>query len=453
MKYIPIKFHNLYYLYECLSKAFYPCTADIYQLFMTDFDALENIGEGEKRFLDILRERNQIQSKQLYTYPLFNRHDILKSLANVPHITLEITEKCNLNCVYCCYGDLYKKVQHGNQGNKVKILSYLNTLLKLRIEYNIYTDLRISFYGGEPLLRFDIIKECVELSKSLLPNVSIKFAMTTNGLLLDKYMSFLIKNDFDICISLDGNQKNDSYRIDKRKNETFYEVIKNIDTIYNSYPHFFKNNISFSTVIHNRNSIIEAGIFFDKYQKVPLFSFLSTSGLKKKNLKDFQKINCSKKYTYEEINIFRKEYPQLYNLFYKKSKDSIYEWGSYNNLKDMNDIFNKDKYIYPGGSCLLFQNKAFITINGDLLLCEKSFRKFKFGKISASKIVVYTQRVNKYYTQITHIFSKKCSGCYKFFSCSECYFSSEEAIINKQCFCHKEQARKEMQEIVNSIEE
>ena len=262
-----------------------------------------------------------------------------------------------------------------------------------------------------------------------------------------------LKNDFDICISLDGNQKNDSYRIDKRKNETFYEVIKNIDTIYNSYPHFFKNNISFSTVIHNRNSIIEAGIFFDKYQKVPLFSFLSTSGLKKKNLKDFQKINCSKKYTYEEINIFRKEYPQLYNLFYKKSKDSIYEWGSYNNLKDMNDIFNKDKYIYPGGSCLLFQNKAFITINGDLLLCEKSFRKFKFGKISASKIVVYTQRVNKYYTQITHIFSKKCSGCYKFFSCSECYFSSEEAIINKQCFCHKEQARKEMQEIVNSIEE
>ena len=61
------------------------------------------------------------------------------------------------------------------------------------------------------LAQFDTIKECVEIACSILPNVNIKFAMTTNAVLLDKHIDYLIMHDFDICISLDGNKANNQY--------------------------------------------------------------------------------------------------------------------------------------------------------------------------------------------------------------------------------------------------
>lgn len=80
--------------------------------------------------------------------------------------------------------------------------------------------------------------------------------MTTNATLIDKYVDFLVLNDFRLLISLDGNEKNHSYRVfGKSKKNSFYKVIRNMDMIKRDYPLYFSENISFNAVLHDRNSV------------------------------------------------------------------------------------------------------------------------------------------------------------------------------------------------------
>ena len=71
--------------------------------------------------------------------------------------------------------------------------------------------------------------------------------MTTNAVLLDKYMDFLVENNFEILISLDGDKFNDSYRTFKNGTGSFDTVISNIDKLQSTYPIFFDKNIKFTT--------------------------------------------------------------------------------------------------------------------------------------------------------------------------------------------------------------
>lgn len=55
--------------------------------------------------------------------------------------------------------------------------------------------------------------------------------MTTNGVLLNKYMDFLVSNDFSLLISLDGDEFNNSYRNNKLGRNSFSHVTDNIDKL------------------------------------------------------------------------------------------------------------------------------------------------------------------------------------------------------------------------------
>ena len=451
MKLIPIKYCSYYYIYNCMDRALYSCDKETYLQIKSNNDLSTIEHNNTNVLLRMLQHQQKVCSKELFSFPIFTRDSIVKSLAKVPHITLEITERCNLKCVYCCYGNLYKKIQHNNPGDINKTVDYLKTLLKLRVQNKVYSDLRISFYGGEPLLRFDIIESCVDLAEKMLPKTKITFAMTTNGLLLDKYKTFLKEHNFNLCISLDGNQENNSYRVLKNGKESFFDVIKSINSVYKFDTSFFENNISFSTVLHNKNDFVGVCRFFNSYNKIPTFSFLSTTGVKGAH-KRLSKINTLHNYTDSEIQKFKVDFPSIYESFFGKTIDSIYNWGGGNNPTDLNEILNRQKFIYPGGSCFLFQNRVFITVNGEILLCEKSLRKFKFGKLSLNRLTIYTDRINNYYKDIKKNYLSNCHNCYKCYSCSECYFSEEESIIEKKCFCDKNQAISEITEIIKSIE-
>lgn len=73
----------------------------------------------------------------------------------------------------------------------------------------------ISFYGGESLIEYKLIKQVVEYVRG--KNVNINFAMNTNlTLLTEDILDFLIKYQFAITISLDGPKEvHDLYRITK----------------------------------------------------------------------------------------------------------------------------------------------------------------------------------------------------------------------------------------------
>jgi uncharacterized protein len=147
-----------------------------------------------------------------------NAEQVKISLANTPQITFEVTDKCNLTCEYCGYGELYS--DYDLRENKdidasaaIKLLDYLIALWNSPLSQSINNNVYISFYGGEPLMNFPFIEKIVNYVKEIKNNKRrFTYSMTTNGMLLDKYMDFLVQNDFRLLISLDGDEYAHSYR-------------------------------------------------------------------------------------------------------------------------------------------------------------------------------------------------------------------------------------------------
>ena len=184
--------------------------------------------------------------------------DVVKSsIGHTQQIVYEITDSCNLNCFYCGYGSMYdfydkRENQNLNIESAIKLLEYVYSL---KIE-NGNDQLYIGFYGGEPLLNMSFIVKIIETAKNLNKqnSIQIDYSMTTNGTLLHKYMDYLVANSFSLLISLDGNEQNHSYRIDKNGQNSFNKVIENIELLRIKYPEFFKDKVQFNAVLHNRNS-------------------------------------------------------------------------------------------------------------------------------------------------------------------------------------------------------
>ena len=157
-------------------------------------------------------------SKSEFKYKLLETEDIKDALINTHQIIFEVTDKCNLDCYYCGYGHFYEN--HDLRKNQDMSFDAFKTLYNYLDEiwgknnYKGCTYLRISFYGGEPLCNFPFIKKAVEyVTNNPIKNKRIVYSMTTNAVLLDRYMDFLVDNNFEILISLDGDKYNDSYRI------------------------------------------------------------------------------------------------------------------------------------------------------------------------------------------------------------------------------------------------
>jgi len=63
----------------------------------------------------------------------------------------------------------------------------------------VLPEVTVGFYGGEPLLEFELIKKCVEYTKSIIEGKRVKFNMTTNGTLMsDEIMDYLFENEFNV---------------------------------------------------------------------------------------------------------------------------------------------------------------------------------------------------------------------------------------------------------------
>ena len=109
----------------------------------------------------------------------------------------------------------------------------------------------LAFYGGEPLLNLMLIKQSVEYIKEKAFGKNIKFAITTNGTLLThEIVDFLVENNFQLAISLDGPESvHDQHRKFANSDKGSFRILKeNYLSILNRYPEYAKK-ITFNTVL------------------------------------------------------------------------------------------------------------------------------------------------------------------------------------------------------------
>ena len=156
---------------------------------------------------------------------------------NISTIFIMLGHECNMNCKYCLQHDVVN-VALGKDINP-DIYNFINDIARNQNE-----NLGLQFYGGEPLVFFEKIKEFINgLKEHNMPN-NVYFTMITNGKLLDeKKVEYLNKNFSHVTISWDGRNS---------------EITRGYDVVKENKENIFKlNNFSFSGVLSAYNYILD----------------------------------------------------------------------------------------------------------------------------------------------------------------------------------------------------
>ena len=150
-------------------------------------------------------------------------------------IQLFLSQKCNLKCIYC-YGE-------NNQSNTKNRLMSFETA-KTAIEYFIKKsgnrkELQVTYFGGEPLLNYKVLKDITEYCKSIENKYNKKFTfeLITNGTLLTKPIcDYLIENDFLLFVSLDGWREMNNYQRPAKDGKDYFDtILKNAKYLVENY--------------------------------------------------------------------------------------------------------------------------------------------------------------------------------------------------------------------------
>lgn len=156
----------------------------------------------------------------------------------ITDLTLNIVNGCNLSCRYCWNS----RGNYGNSPRNNKKMDYrvAHRAVDLLIKESAKAkDLVIDFYGGEPLLNFEAIRKTIEYCKGIRErrNINFRFLLATNGTLLQKERSeFLIENNVDIAVSLDGSPDVQNTQRPFADGTGSYEVvINNINSLSKDY--------------------------------------------------------------------------------------------------------------------------------------------------------------------------------------------------------------------------
>ena len=148
-----------------------------------------------------------------------------KAEDSIKALCLHVSHDCNLRCEYCfaSKGDYKSGRRLMTKEIALKAVDYL--VANSGHRHNI----EIDFFGGEPLMNFDTVKEVVAYGREL-ENKSGKkfyFTITTNGTLFDEEkINFINENMDNIVISIDGRKDiHDSIRYDRSGKGTYDRIV------------------------------------------------------------------------------------------------------------------------------------------------------------------------------------------------------------------------------------
>ena len=202
-----------------------------------------------------------IKNEELFTKDTYENYmmDFKKRPTVVKALCLHIAHDCNLACRYCF-------AEEGEYHGRRALMSFETG--KKALDFLIANsgsrrNLEVDFFGGEPLMNWQVVKDLVKYGREQekLHNKKFRFTLTTNGVLLnDEVMEFCNKEMGNVVLSVDGRKEVHDYMRPFRKGAGSYDLImpkfekfaesRNQDKYYvrGTFTH---NNLDFSKdVLH-----------------------------------------------------------------------------------------------------------------------------------------------------------------------------------------------------------
>lgn len=341
---------------------------------------------------------------------------IKRKISHLHLLSLEVTENCNLRCKYCVYNGHYINERKFSPrkmdfATARKGLDYIFSFIKERKKKLFY----IGFYGGEPLLNFETIKQVVTYGKNLFAGWDLRFNMTTNLTLLDEtILDFLVENNFSLLVSLDGGKENhDAKRVFSDGRGTFDTVMKNLKKISRRYKDYFEDKVTFSTVYSRDLSLKN------------LYDFFTGNDLVKKKRVRFTHVKIFGTDYYEHYPYKRDRYSREQKEIFSRVLDKIrreedlagYEECLLTNFKSIGDSIETRVCTSLAGTCM-FDSRMYLSAQGQFHICEKMNNTFPIGDVVKGfcfeKMVAMVR-------DFCALIKENCSNCNIRFLCNPCY--------------------------------
>ena len=190
----------------------------------------KELGEkySEKDLLDILEAVTELTEQgRLFTKDIYESFiDVVKQRKTVVKaLCLHIAHDCNLACKYCF-------AEEGEYHGRRALMSY--EVGKKALDFLIANsgtrrNLEVDFFGGEPLMNWDVVKQLVEYARSVEKErgKNFRFTLTTNGMLIDDdVIDFANREMSNVVLSLDGRKEiHDRLRVDYAGNGSYERIV------------------------------------------------------------------------------------------------------------------------------------------------------------------------------------------------------------------------------------
>ncbi|GFI22440.1 anaerobic sulfatase-maturating enzyme [Lachnospiraceae bacterium] len=225
---------NEIYLYNIITNGIFLLNQQEYKALVGNIDINNEQNKEIKNFFEenfiIITDKNKKILDKLYQKTISSKKGL-----NATSLTLMVSQACNLRCKYC-YGD-------GGEYSHKGFMSY--EIAKRAVEFFVdqtqEKKLNICFFGGEPLLNYDLVKRIVDYTKdiAIIKEKEFTYSMTTNATLITPEIEqFIQKNKISITVSMDGTKEtNDINRYYANKKGAYDDInaktvnLKNFITI------------------------------------------------------------------------------------------------------------------------------------------------------------------------------------------------------------------------------
>lgn len=341
--------------------------------------------------------------------------------SGVQKICLQVTQQCNLRCEYCVYSGNYTNRSHTNARMSFETA---RKAIDFLIEHSRgIEDTNISFYGGEPILEFELMKKCILYALQASEGKTVTFNLTTNGTLFTKdIIEFFRQYNVHITISLDGPREvhNKNRRFAAGGGGTFDKIMQNLMYISDNYEEYFKEKVAFNLVLDGDSDFTCVNSFFTSYEVIKdsmvRASYISENYAKfqidKNEENDIQT-------DYELFKLYLSKLDRLDNCYVSKLVEQ-----KYNYIKDyLADAryrtVSLSETAHPGGPCIPGVLRLFVDVNGSLYPCERVDENSDLMKIGNLEEGFYKEKIERI-LNIGKLTEGSCRNCWAFHYCSVC---------------------------------
>jgi len=341
-------------------------------------------------------------------------------------IALQVTQGCNLRCKYCAYSGNYdNRVHSGKRMSKETAFRAIDFLFTHSIDRD---KVSLGFYGGEPLLEFELIKECVEYAKKKSAGKELMFNITSNATLItDAVLEYLYDNKFSLTVSLDGDrQAHDKNRVFAADgNGTFGVVMQILEKIQSRHPDYMER-VHINAVIDPTTNFDCTSRFFSDYETVKDF-YVQANLISEYYRKGEVATNeeYREKFSYE---IF-KMYLQKLGRFEEGSISKLVSHG-FQSLKEIHDKAKLSSSLtvkrdHHSGPCVPGIQRLFVDVEGNLYPCERvseASKAVRMGHIDTGFDIDKARSL----LNIGKLTEKECKQCWAFRFCSACAVQADD---------------------------